>query len=141
MKSIDATHLLTRLRRHCSKGNVEGMSKQAWLNVAKGGRTFLSPVMVEDVIDLMSVAMARTHFSDSVENEMRINGDFQTAYFCKDVRNLWIANDDPGVPSNTRICLRSHLRERLLKGINSDSPKFPPPTSYIQGIPMLLLWT
>ena len=138
LKSVDATHLFTRLRRHSCKGHIEGTNKDAWMKVAKEGNTFLSPVMVDDVIDPMSVAMARTHFSEPVEDGMRRNGDVQCANFCQDVRRWWIANDDPGISANARIGLRSQLRNRLLSGIDFISPTFPPPTSYIRGVPIQL---
>jgi hypothetical protein len=139
VKAVDATHLFTRLRRHSIRGNIKGVNKAAWQKVARDGRTFLSPLMVDELLDPMSVTMARTHFSETVEREMRRNGDISTADFVKDVRMWWIANDDPGIPALERIDMRINLRQRLLSGFDVSSPTFPPPSSYKDGVP-LQLW-
>ena len=83
VKCVDSTHLFTRLRRHSCKGTLDGIDNAAWKRVAKDRKTFLSTVMIEDVIDPMSVSMARTHFSQTVENAMRENGDIKSAELYK----------------------------------------------------------
>ena len=138
VKSVDATHLFTRLRRHSIRGNIKGVSKDAWLKVAKDGKTFLSPIMVEELLDPMSVTMARTHFSETVEFEMRQNGYTSTANFVRDVREWRVANDDPGISAENRIKMRSHLRKRLMCRFDANNPKFPPASSYVDGIPIQL---
>ncbi|WAR15569.1 hypothetical protein MAR_005674 [Mya arenaria] len=72
---IDATHLLTRTRRKCCRGGLDNSSKISWLNVAKTGKTMLTPIMVEEITDPMSSSMAASHFSKEVEREMRLLED------------------------------------------------------------------
>lgn len=72
---MDATHLFTRLRRHCCKGKIEGVNSSALIHVARENNTFLTPAMVEEiVVDPMSVSKARTHFSETIEKKMRKHG-------------------------------------------------------------------
>lgn len=136
VRCIDSSHLLTRTRRKICKGGIENLTNEPWLKVAKEKKTFLSRIMVEDISDPMSVSMALTHISDSVENSMRDNGDIKAADLCKDIRQWWHAEDEPGIPAKERILLRSSLRKRLLSYI--DFGHFPPPTQYIQGWPIQL---
>jgi len=137
VRCIDSSHLLTRTRRATCKGGIEGGSKKAWADVAYSKRTFLTPVMVDDVVDPMSVPMAITHFSKDVEREMICNGDYATASLVRDVRNWWKSEDEPGIPALQRILLRSNLRSRLLSYFQFEN--FPPPTMYVNGWP-LQLW-
>ena len=87
VKCVDSTLLLTCTRRKTCKGGIEGISNHAWLKVAKSKKTLLSPIMVEDIVDPMSVSMANTHFSKAVEDSMRENGDFEAANCVKTYGN------------------------------------------------------
>ena len=118
VKCIDSTHLLTRTRRKTCKGGIEGLSNESWLKVAKQKNTLLTPIMVEEVTDPMSVSMAKTHFSESVEHEMRLNGYTDAAGLCHDIRSWWESEDDPGISSSTRIVMRQALRRRLMSKID-----------------------
>ena len=71
--------------------------------------------MVDDLTDPMSAAMARTHFSEQVENAMRRNGDSESANL--PICTRWRAEDDPGKPALERMNKRWNLRKRLLDGI------------------------
>ena len=67
VRCIDSTQLLTRICRKTRKGGIEGLDNKACLKIAKQRTTLLSPVMVEDIVDPMSMSMAMsmalTHFS------------------------------------------------------------------------------
>lgn len=136
VKCIDSTHLFTRLRRHSCKGSLDGIDSTAWKNVAKQRSKLLTPIMVDDLTDPMSAAMARTHFSEQVENAMRNNAEHESANLCRDIRLWWSAEDDPGISAVERMTMRLNLRSRLLDGIKFG--KFPPPTSYVKGFPIQL---
>ena len=118
VKCIDSTHLLTRMRRKSSRDGLDNVPKDCWVKVARQKKTFLTPIMVEEVTDPMSVSMARTHFSDAVENEMRNNKDVAGANLCRDIRNWWESEDNPGICAAERIRLRTGLRSRLLSRVN-----------------------
>lgn len=137
VRCIDSTHLLTRARRKCCKGGLHGLPNTPWLTVAKTKTTFLSPIMIEEITEPMSVSMAVTHFSEPVERKMRQNGDIDAADLCRDIRDWWKSEDDPGIPAKDRIVMRQNLRERLLDEV--DFNEFPPPTTNIRGWP-LQLW-
>jgi hypothetical protein len=113
VKCIDSTHLLTRARRKTCAGGIQGISNEPWMKVARQRKTLLTAIMVEDVSDPMSVAMAKTHFSESVEIEMRKNGDSREADLVNDIRTWWEAEDSPGISSVERIQKRKNLRRRL----------------------------
>ena len=136
VKCVDSTHLLTRSRRKTCKGGIEGISKDAWMKVAKSKKTLLSPIMVEDIVDPMSVSMANTHFSEAVEDNMRENGDFEAASLCQDIREWWFAEDSPGISAKKRVDMRMKLRRRLVNCV--DHSNFPPPTMYVRGWPTQL---
>ena len=118
VKCIDSSHLLTRMRRKTCKGGIEGLSNECWLKVAKQKNTLLTPIMVEEITDPMSVSMAKTHFSENVEHEMRLNGDTEGADLCNDIRSWWESEDSPGLSSSTRILMRQSLRRRLMSKID-----------------------
>ncbi|CAG2256264.1 unnamed protein product [Mytilus edulis] len=93
VRCIDATHLLTRTRTKVCKGGIEGLTNESWLKVARSGKTLLTPAMIQEIIDPMSMSMAITHFSPEVENMMRSNGDTDSANLCHDIRSWWQADD------------------------------------------------
>jgi hypothetical protein len=136
VRCIDSTHLLTRTRRKTCHGGIEGLDNKPWLKVAKQGKTLLTPVMVEDIVDSMSMSMAVTHFSKPVQNAMRENGDFEAASLCECVMDWWHAEDDPGLDAIERLKLRMKLRRRLLRDVDFGS--FPPPGCYVKGWPCQL---
>ena len=137
VRCIDSTHILTRTRRKCCKGGLDGVSNEPWLNVAKSKKTFLSLIMVQEIVEPMSVMMALTHFSEQVEMEMRNNGDVASADLCRDIRHWWLSEDEPGISAKERIQMRMNLRERLLSHVKFG--QFPPKTVSISGWP-LQLW-
>ena len=137
VRCIDSTHLLTRMRRKSCRGGLDGVSNKPWLKVAKAGRTFLSPIMVEEVVEPMSTMMAVTHFSESVETEMRSNGDIAAAQLCSDIRTWWNSEDSPGIPASQRVEMRIKLRQRLLGHLPFD--QFPPPGMFAKGWPLQLI--
>ncbi|XP_052233224.1 uncharacterized protein LOC127846086 [Dreissena polymorpha] len=136
VRCIDATHLLTRTRRKSCHGGLDNSRKESWLNVAKTGKTRLTPIMVEEVSDPMSASMAATHFSEEVEREMIHLGDEKTADLCRDIRLWWAAEDTAGISAKDRVVNRLMLRNRLIN--NYDFGSFPPATMYINGWPIQL---
>lgn len=75
-----------RTRRKICKGGISGISNAAWRKVAKSKSTNLSLGMIDCVLEPMSVPVAVSHFSESVETEMRKNGDQDAADLCRDIR-------------------------------------------------------
>ncbi|KAH3875896.1 hypothetical protein DPMN_039178 [Dreissena polymorpha] len=118
VKCIDSTHLLTRMRRKSCKGGLDMLTNESWLKVAKQKKTNLSQIMVEEITDPMSAAMATSHFCEDVEVQMIRNGVLLAAALCRDVRNWWKSEDQGGISAVNRIKMREPLRERLLSHIN-----------------------
>lgn len=137
VRCVDSSHLLTRTRRKVCKGGIEHMTNEPWVKVARSKKTLITPIMIEDIVDPMSVPMAVTHFCSDVENTMRGNGDMDAASFCHAVRSWWKAEDESGISALDRIHMRIALRELLLDNVNFG--RFPQPTMYIKGWP-LQLW-
>ncbi|XP_060573074.1 uncharacterized protein LOC132730724, partial [Ruditapes philippinarum] len=136
VRSIDSTHLLTRTRRKTCKGGIEGFTNEPWLKVARQGKSLLTPAMVEEIVDPMSMSMANTHFSQAVQNAMQENGDFRAASLCADILDWWRAEDEAGISATERMSMRFKLRRRLLGLINFG--EFPPPGQYVKGWPTQL---
>lgn len=55
------------------------MNNNGWMKVARSGKTLLTPVMIQEIVDPMSASMAITHFSEQVESVMRL---FAVTYAC-----------------------------------------------------------
>ena len=60
IRCIDSTYLLTRTRRKCCKGGIDGIENKAWVKEASQRITFLSLSMVAEIVDPMSTEMAVT---------------------------------------------------------------------------------
>lgn len=75
---------------------------QSWVK-AKSHPDIINPTLLEvseegKILDQMKEQLARTMFSNSVEDQMMANGDLREAEFCKIIRNaLYIADDQPGI--------------------------------------------
>lgn len=133
---VDSSHLLTRIRRKICKGGIEGFTSAAWKKVAKSKKTNLSLGMIDCILDPMSVPVALSHISESVETEMRSNNTIKEADHCRDIRHWWQAEDNRGICAKERIILRMSLRNRLLKCHTAGH--FPPPGMYVSGWPVQL---
>ncbi|KAI8490370.1 hypothetical protein Bbelb_316380 [Branchiostoma belcheri] len=130
---IDGDHLLTRWRAHCARGNVKGIKRDAWIQVAKDRTTNLNISMVEDMIDAQSVPIACTFFSGEVEEKMVHLGFAKEACFVRHIREgLIVAHDDPGISSVDRAKMRFRLRAYLMEGVNFH--RFPPPGRHIASV-------
>lgn len=53
VRCIDSTHLLTRTRTKKCKGGLENLNNNGWMKVAHSGKTLLTPVMIQESVDLM----------------------------------------------------------------------------------------
>lgn len=112
------------------------MNNNGWMKVARSGKTLLTPVMIQEIVDPMSAYMAITHFSEQEESVMRLNGDIASADLCRDVRMWWQAEDEQGISSVERHSMRMNLKTRLINHVKFN--KFPPSTMYIWGWPCQL---
>jgi hypothetical protein len=134
-KSIDCSHNLTHLRvRSCTTG-IGSVTPEAWKRISKTNETKLNPALVEDLIDKQSVPNARTNFSEEVEECMRKYGYVEAASVTKIIRNWYEACDAPGIAAETRIKFLVEMRQFLLSDVSFC--RFPPPTRYINKIPIV----
>ncbi|KAH3816748.1 hypothetical protein DPMN_118269 [Dreissena polymorpha] len=106
------------MRRKSCKVGLDMLTNESWLKLAKQKRTNLWQIMVEEITDPKSAAMATTHFSQEVECGMIRNGDLHSAPLCQDIRNRWNSEDKGGISAVERNSLREPLRKRLLSHIN-----------------------
>ncbi|XP_070180630.1 uncharacterized protein [Littorina saxatilis] len=88
-----------------------------------------------DLVDKQNVAHARLTFSEEVEQEMRKNKDAREANFCRLVRNWYDADDTRGIDCRRRTEFRLQMQEWLLARYQPSH--FPPPSSYVGGIPVV----
>ena len=135
---LDPHHIFTNARvKCCNTGIAErGITKDAWIKVAKDGQAGLNLALVEDLVDRQSDAFAVATFSEEVEQEMLVNGFINEANLCHLLREWYNAEDNPGISAIERCNSRLNMRRWLLNGVQFN--KFPPPGSHILGIPQIM---
>ena len=135
---LDLHHLITNCRvKVCKDGFVErGISKQAWIAVARDNSTNLRISHVEDLVDKQSDSIARETFSKDVELCMKRKGYVMESEFCKLIREFYEAEDDPGLSAIERYQRRINFRKWLLQSVQFN--KFPPYGTHIRSIPHIM---
>lgn len=135
---LDLHHLITNCRvKVCKDGFVErGISKQAWIAVARDNSTNLRISHVEDLVDKQSDSIARETFSKDVELCMKRKGYIVESDFCKLVREFYEAEDEPGLSASERYQRRINFRNWLLHSVQFNV--FPPYGTYIRSIPHVM---
>jgi hypothetical protein len=105
---FDSHHILTDARcKVCSTGIPKaGVSKEAWVEVAKDNNTALNRAMVEDLIDRQSDFFACKTFSLEVETAMLEKGYTNEAEFCHLIREWYRAEDEAGIDAMERFQMR-----------------------------------
>ncbi|KAK3085496.1 hypothetical protein FSP39_004241 [Pinctada imbricata] len=134
-KSIDCSHNFTHLRIRTATTGICGVNSKAWHECAKSNSTNLNISMVADLLDKQSVANARTHFSENVENWMWEHGFTNSAELTGMIRRWYEASDSPSIPVEKRIHDLLQFRNFLLDGVHFE--EFPPAMRYIKGIPIV----
>ena len=76
---LEVKVLTAIIRTRACKGDVEGISKNAWALVTESGRISLNLAMVEDIVDQQSDGVARTYFSPP----KRDLGFYKETYFIR----------------------------------------------------------
>ena len=138
---LDCHHLFVNARCFICKNGISGLGikKEGWIAVAetnKEANVGLNLAMVKDVIDRQSNAMAKVMFSEKVENRLQELGLIQEAIFCSVFRNWYKAEDEPGLSAVERHKARMDLRHLLLDSVKLA--QFPPPGSYVAGMPIIM---
>lgn len=132
--TMDVTHMLTNLRSNVLRGKgFTFASKESWRKVADHHPEIISRSIVYDNVDCQSAAFAKRVFSHAVENKMLENGDVADALFIRHVRNWYAACDRRGISCHYRMQALHEMHKLLTQGIDFNT--FPPPGSYVHGIP------
>ena len=89
----DFVHILTNTRAHICHGGYKyaNVIREAWEKAAKelsetDPKNPLSLSYVEDGLDIQSMYVAKSFFTEKVEAIMRKNGDYEAVEFCKVMR-------------------------------------------------------
>ena len=138
---LDCHHLFVNAICFVCQNGIPGLgvSKEAWLEVAKSNKETqvgLNIAMVTDMIDRQSNSIAQIVFGTKVEAEMRRRGYNNEAQFCATIRQWYNAEDTPGLPATERHRARMDMRNMLLDSVNLAT--FPPPGSHIGGMPIIM---
>ena len=138
---LDFHHLFTNTRCHVGRKGYPraGITREAWVKVArceKSNQTGLNIAFVDDGVDAQSDAVAQLFFSESVEFEMRRNGDTTEAEFCKLIRLWHNALDERGMAVSERTRHVLNMRYWLLLQLLPHMIVFPPVMSYVNDIPL-----
>ncbi|XP_035669936.1 uncharacterized protein LOC118411598 [Branchiostoma floridae] len=129
---VDPHHVRTNIRGSVLRDQVEGVELRALQEVASSGKTPLTPVMINESLDMQSKSMCDILFSNDVAKELQRLGHATTAEFITLMDGWYRANDVAGIPAAERVRLRLAMREWLLRGVNFDI--YPPPGRYIRGL-------
>ena len=138
---LDCHHLFVNAICFVCQNGIPGLgvSKEAWLEVAKSNKETqvgLNIAMVTDMIDRQSNSITQIVFGTKVEAEMRRRGYNNEAQFCATIRQWYNAEDTPGLPATERHRARMDMRNMLLDSVNLAT--FPPPGSHIGGMPIIM---
>lgn len=139
-KVLDSHHLFVNCRcRVCEFGFPGyGITAQAWWDVAKAYPSVISLVIVKDLIDKQSNALARKVFSEKVQLKMLelYDGDRhyrKEALFCHLIRNWYRAEDEKGISAKERAKFRLAFRKFLLEPV--DLSNLPQYGAFVCGMP------
>ena len=130
----DACHILTCLRTKICTTGVSGLRRKAWEAAALSDETTLNISVVVDCVDKQDVSLARRLFGQDVEASMMPHYETE-ASFCRLIREWFDSEDEPSISAVDRCKHRVLLRNWLLEGYQIG--KFPPPTRYVRGIPIV----
>lgn len=131
----DSCHILTCLRTKLCTTGIHGLERKAWEIAALSKQTKLNISVVVDCVDKQDVTLARRVFAEDVEKVIAENGFGEEALFCRLIRLWYNAEDEPAIPAIERTKRRLDLLNWLLDGYRIG--KFPPPTRYVKGIPIV----
>lgn len=134
-KGTNCSHNLTHLRVRSCTTCIAEVSNKAWISAAKSNETCLNSALAEDLIDKQSVPNARTNFCEEVEDWMAANGYKDASELTNLIRCWYDACDSPGISAEVRVESLLRMRNFLLRGV--DFGKFPPPSRYINKIPVV----
>ena len=151
-RMLDPTNLLTNMRCHCTKKNMDTSLVSAFLEVSKSDNDILPRSIVSPMIDKQSAVIAMKFFSKEVQEKMveieelkefmESQKNFadrkavvKTSYFVKCICEWYEACDLRGLSPHTRI-ERLHAFDKLLRQ-NVDFSSFPPPGGYFKGVPIV----
>lgn len=99
-------------------------------------RNIISKSLVVDLIDKQNNAFALRTFSAEVESEMKKLNYYKEANFCRIIRELYEAEDDPGIHALDRMERRMRLKSFLLEDV--DFGQYPMYGMYIKGFPRIM---
>ena len=134
-KTIDAEHLLVNNRVFVTKKGLNGVSKNAWQDVATRYPDILSRATIFDLIDRQSCQRAKEVFHEHVEAKMRELGYTEEANYCHIIREWYEAEDNPALNPIERCRRWFALKTFLLDGVCLD--QFPPHGKYVKGLPRI----
>ena len=130
----DACHILTCLRTKLCTTGISGLNRKAWEYAALSPDTKLNIAMIIECVDKQDVGIARRVFAEDVELKMKDIYPTE-AKFCGLLRRWFDAEDEPSISSAERCKYRLDFREWLLRDYKIG--RFPPPTRYVRGIPII----
>ena len=67
---LDPTHLLTNMRSHCTRKNLDDCLSNDFLKVSKSDNNILPRAIVLDMLDRQSISLALKVFSESMAKKM-----------------------------------------------------------------------
>ena len=152
MHLLDPTHLLTNMRSHCTRKNLDNCLSNDFLKVSKSDNDILPRAIVSDMLDRQSVSIALKVFSEKVANKMsefekeqemielkkpekECKKIVKSSKFINGIWNWYHACDKCGLTPEERLCKMQHFFDILTNNVSFD--EYPPPSNYVKGKPLV----
>ena len=133
--TMDYTHMLTNIHSLICRKGFEGVSTEPFNKISMEHPSIISRGLVMGALDKQSAEYALTLFSEAIEKQLIADKALLEAHFVHLFRSWHRVCDECGMSADERINNLWALSAYLMKDINFN--RFPAPTQYIKGIPVL----
>ena len=133
-RCTDPGHTLANIRSQISRHGYDYVSTDAFAQISTSNHEVLPRSIVLDQLDKQSIPIAKRFFSTEVESVLSSNDNIEEANFVKLVRNWFESCDERGITTFERL----YNLQRMYNFLDAklDYTDFPPPTQYIEGMPV-----
>ena len=134
-RSLDPSHVLNNIRSQICRHGYVGVCTKAFHEVSKRNNQIISKNTLVSNMDRQKVGIFVDFFSEEVEKILRELKYSSEADFVRITQKWYQACDECGIPSLQRLHDLKAMQDHLYSKFAYDKT-FPPPTKYIDGMPV-----
>ena len=134
-RSLDPSHVLNNIRSQICRHGYVGVATKAFHAVSQKNNKIISKNTLVSNMDRQKVGISVDFFSEEVEKILTDLNYKSEAKFVKLTRKWYQACDERGIPSIQRLRDLKNMQDHLYSRFAYDKT-FPPPTKYIDGMPV-----